>query len=581
MKKALTGITVAGLVALFTLVIVFTTILGATVNLANASVCAAPMAGGSSSSTGNYTGPARLPVVGPARVTSNFGMRVNPGGIYRGKLMLHDGVDIAETNSARLIVSATGGTVLKIYTDSIGTNIVTIDAGGGVQLSYLHLASFNPAMKVGTTAWPGMPVGIEGATGNVTGPHLHLMVHVNNTPTDPRTWMGQHGVTIPAVGGSVTGPPPVSAPPPATSTSPSATGQPAAATLAATGTPSSPSTPAPGGGLALPPPGQPRKDSLSNAPLSIPADVKALYVAAGKRFGIPWTLLAGIGMEETGHGRNTNTSSAGAQGNMQFMPATFATVGIDGNSDGVKDIRNPADSIFSAANYLVKSGAKTDVRTAIFAYNHASWYVNDILYYAQQYGGGKFTGGDPGASNIGCQDAPPGAAGTVAAASAGYETTAVTQVKKWLGQTYIYGGGGITGPTGGGFDCSGLTQNVVYAATGGKLTLPRTAATQHTTSTMATVATYSGRGPVDLSGIRPGDVIAFNVPTDPAPWGHVGIYIGGGQVIHAPHPGTVVRVADLKRDWPMPWVARRPLAKYTGAATPAPTATAAPAAANL
>ena len=581
MKKALTGITVAGLVALFALVVVFTTILGATVNLANAAVCATPAAGGSSG-TGDYSGPARLPVVGPARVTSNYGMRVNPGSIYRGKLMLHDGVDIAETSGARFIVSATGGTVLKVYTDAIGTNIVTIDAGQGVQISYLHLASFNPAAKPGTKVWPGKPIGIQGATGNVSGPHLHLMIHVNNTPTDPRPWMAARGVTIPAVGVSVNGPPPVTNPPPATLTGPSATAQPAAATLAATASPSpvapSASTPAPGGGLTLPPPGEPRKDSLHAAPLSIPADIKTLYEAAGKRFGIPWTLLAGIGMAETGHGRNKNNSIVAAQGPMQFMPATFASVGIDGNGDGVKDIRNPADAIFSAANYLVKSGVKTDVRKGILAYNHATWYVNDVLFYAQQYGGGSFTGGDPGASNIGCQDAPPAAVGA-AAASAGYEKTAATQAKKWLGQPYIWGGGGITGPTKGGFDCSGFTQNVVYAATGGKLTLVRTAATQHLTDTMATVASYSGRGPADLTGIRPGDVIAMNVPTDPAPWGHVGIYVGGGKVIHAPRPGQFVMVSDLKERWPFEWVARRPLAKYTG--TPAPTPTAAPAATTL
>ncbi|MDQ2851172.1 MAG: peptidoglycan DD-metalloendopeptidase family protein [Actinomycetota bacterium] len=513
--------------------------------------CSTPIAGGSNGD-GNPTGAVRLPVVGPATVTSNFGMRVNPGGIYKGKLMLHDGIDIAET-SPRLVVAAMAGTVTKVYTDTIGTNIVVIDVGQGVQMSYLHLASFNPTVKAGTKAWPGMAVGVEGATGNVSGPHLHFQIHVNNTPTDPRPWMAKHGVTLPAVGGTVTGAPAATTAP--SGPKPIITPFPAtvAASTSASGTTSS-------GGQVLPPPGTPRQDSLHNPPLSIPADIKALYVAAGKRFGIPWPLLGGIGMEETGHGRNTGTSSAGAQGDMQFMPATFAEYGVDGNGDGVKDIRNPADSIFTAANYLVQSGAKSDVRKAIFAYNHADWYVNDVLYYAQAYGGGQFSNSP---INVGCTDAPPGGIG--AAAAPGYEAAAVAEAKKWLGTPYVWGGGGVNGPTGGGFDCSGLVQDVVYVATGKKLTLPRVSGAQYTTATMATVATYSGSGPMDLTGMRPGDVIVFNVPADQDPWGHVGIYVGNGQVIHAPRPGTVVRVADLKTDLTYQWAARRPLAQYTGA----------------
>lgn len=515
--------------------------------------CSTPIAGGSNGD-GNPPGPVRLPIVGPATITSNFGMRVNPGGIYKGKRMLHDGIDIAETNP-RLVVSASAGTVTKVYTDAIGTNIVVIDVGQGVQMSYLHLASFNPSVKAGVKAWPGMAVGVEGATGNVSGPHLHFQIHVNNTPTDPRPWMAKHGVTLPAVGGTVTGAPAVAAAP----SGPKPIITPFPATVAAS-TPVSGTTSS--GGQVLPPPGTPRQDSLHNPPLSIPAGIKALYVAAGKRFGIPWTLLAGIGMEETGHGRNTGTSSAGAQGDMQFMPATFAQYGVDGNGDGIKDIRNPADSIFTAANYLVKSGAKSDVRKAIFAYNHADWYVNDVLYYAQAYGGGQFSDSP---INVGCTDAPPGGIG--AAASPGYEAEAVAAAKKWLGTPYVWGGGDIHGPTGGGFDCSGLTLNVVYAATGGKLTLLHASSTDYDTPQMATIATYSGTGPANLTGMRPGDVVVFNVPTDKAPWGHVGIYVGNGQVIHAPHPGTVVQVADLKKDLAYQWVARRPLAKYTGAST--------------
>ena len=127
-----------------------------------------------------------------------------------------------------------------------------------------------------------------------------------------------------------------------------------------------------GVGFPIPRPGTPRRNSLHNPPLPIPPKIKKLYVAAADKYKIPWTLLAGIGMEETGHGRNNHTSSAGAQGLMQFMPATWATMGVDGDHDGRADIHNDADSIYSAANYLTKSGVSqgaAGVRKALFAYN--------------------------------------------------------------------------------------------------------------------------------------------------------------------------------------------------------------------
>jgi len=79
-------------------------------------------------------------------------------------------------------------------------------------------------------------------------------------------------------------------------------------------------------------------------------------------------------MEQTAHGKITSTSSAGARGVMQFMPATWATYGVDGDGDRRADITNNADSIHSAAHYLVRSGATLGpdgVRRALFAYNHA------------------------------------------------------------------------------------------------------------------------------------------------------------------------------------------------------------------
>lgn len=146
----------------------------------------------------------------------------------------------------------------------------------------------------------------------------------------------------------------------------------------------------PATGFSLPKWGSPRHQSLHSAAQQPSARIKALYVAAGNRYKVPWQLLAGIGMAETRHGRNNHTSSAGAKGLMQFMPGTFRAYGVDGNGDGKKDIHNDADSVFSAAHYLVASGVKNGaagVIKALWAYNRSISYRNDVLYYAWAYAG--------------------------------------------------------------------------------------------------------------------------------------------------------------------------------------------------
>jgi murein DD-endopeptidase MepM/ murein hydrolase activator NlpD len=119
----------------------------------------------------------------------------------------------------------------------------------------------------------------------------------------------------------------------------------------------------------------------------IPPFLLPLYQAAGMQYGIRWEVLAAINEIETDYGRNLNISSAGAVGWMQFMPATWAMYGVDANRDGEKDPFNPVDAIFAAARYLKAAGAESDLRRAIFAYNHAGWYVDSVLMRAQVIGG--------------------------------------------------------------------------------------------------------------------------------------------------------------------------------------------------
>jgi murein DD-endopeptidase MepM/ murein hydrolase activator NlpD len=119
----------------------------------------------------------------------------------------------------------------------------------------------------------------------------------------------------------------------------------------------------------------------------IPPFLLPIYQAAGVQYGVQWEILAAINEIETDYGRNLNTSSAGAVGWMQFMPATWAAYGVDASGDGVKDPYNPVDAVFAAARYLRAAGADEDIRRAVFAYNHADWYVDAVLMRAKVIGG--------------------------------------------------------------------------------------------------------------------------------------------------------------------------------------------------
>jgi soluble lytic murein transglycosylase-like protein len=118
-----------------------------------------------------------------------------------------------------------------------------------------------------------------------------------------------------------------------------------------------------------------------------PSQYMALYRSAAETCpGMRWTLLAAVGQVESGHGRNVGPSSAGAVGPMQFMPATFRGYAVDGDADGRTDPLSPADAIFTAARYLCEGGAgsPSGIRSALFRYNHASWYVDLVLRVEQQ-----------------------------------------------------------------------------------------------------------------------------------------------------------------------------------------------------
>jgi len=145
--------------------------------------------------------------------------------------------------------------------------------------------------------------------------------------------------------------------------------------------------------------------SIPNAPgsISVPANwlvapsvpqqlnypqLLGLWQRAGGAYGINWQVLAAINKVESNFGRNMGPSSAGAIGWMQFMPSTWERWGVDANGDGIADPWNAEDAISASARYLAASGGQTDISRAVFSYNHAQWYVDEVLQLAQVFGSG-------------------------------------------------------------------------------------------------------------------------------------------------------------------------------------------------
>jgi hypothetical protein len=127
--------------------------------------------------------------------------------------------------------------------------------------------------------------------------------------------------------------------------------------------------------------------TITVAAFPVPPFLLPIYQAAGAQYDIHWQILAAINEVETGFGSNLRESSAGAVGWMQFMPSTWARYGVDADGDGKADPWNPVDAIFAAARYLHASGAESSLPNAIWAYNHAGWYVDQVIDRARTFAG--------------------------------------------------------------------------------------------------------------------------------------------------------------------------------------------------
>jgi membrane-bound lytic murein transglycosylase B len=108
-----------------------------------------------------------------------------------------------------------------------------------------------------------------------------------------------------------------------------------------------------------------------------------LYRKGERRFGVSWEVLAAINFVESAFGKLRSDSAAGAQGPMQFLPATWAAYGLRGN------VHEPHDAILAAANFLHASGAPGNLTHALWRYNPSAAYVDAVLRYARQIRGDR------------------------------------------------------------------------------------------------------------------------------------------------------------------------------------------------
>jgi len=269
----------------------------------------------------------------------------------------------------------------------------------------------------------------------------------------------------------------------------------------------------------------------------IPKEYIPIYKAAGEKYNIPWTLIAAIHRVETNFGQDLNTSSVGAIGHTQFMVKTwvgwsfpggtrlgeasipkeilmnpaaiskYGGFGVDGDGDGKADPYNVTDAMYSTANYLAANGgASGNYQKAVFAYNHASWYVSRVMGFMNEY-----TSGSVEAVSI---------KGGSAKGSEAIEQ-AIKVGSSIVGKSpYVWGGGRNQGDINARkFDCSSYVR---WAYSSAGVDLGPVSAT--------TTDTLIKRGKVvKASEMKRGDVIFFDTYKIN---GHVAIYLGDGKFLN-------------------------------------------------
>lgn len=467
-----------------------------------------------------------IPIGESYRVTSSFGSRVSP---ISGVRETHTGIDLASTSRRAPVLAAAAGQVTRV--ENLGSRSygmwLEIDHGGGTTTRYAHLRSI--AVAVGDQVATGQQVGIEGATGGVTGPHLHFEIRIQGSARNPVGEMETRGLIFdgtPGSGSSVSNP--------ATAIS--------AETMA----------------TILPnPSGVDRSGTLT-------ADQRATAAAIveeGQAMGLGprgWAIALMTALQESNLGAHPSITTPNGDGDVGVFQQR-AKVGwyADGTSMAenvtiLNDVRYAARTFYGGHQVAVRAaGAAGPVGYQIPGLvNVAGWEQMPLWMAAQSVQRSAFpllyakheatvAALLPTLSINGSGYECPGAGDIDPNASIGEQVVAHALTQ--LGVPYSWNGGDAAGPTTGtccspggqsgasivGFDCSGLT---LWAWAQVGVRLPHHSAAQQRITT-----------PVSVDEIRAGDLLFFP--------GHVGIADGHGGMIEAPRPGVAVRVTpDVLND---------------------------------
>lgn len=419
----------------------------------------------------------------------------------------HLGIDMAAADGTT-IYSVSDGTVVAAGPASGFGNWIVVDSvdinGRAFSAVYGHMWDSGVHVRVGDRVTAGQPIAQVGSAGESTGPHLHFEIvpggrFTGGRQIDPMPWLD--GAPTPDIGGAR-----------AFSIDPRC--------VRGFGTA--------GGALA---------DG------KVPPELEIWYRRAGSLCPqITPSLLAAQGKQESGFRRGA-TSEAGAQGLAQFLPGTATAINpadgrpfvLDADGNGVASVWDDGDAIIGQGRYMCSIADQVQrwvaegrvqgdvVALTLAGYNAGPGAVLQSGGMPNQYAQ-HYTQTRPYVANILAMEAQyraPGSFGRFTpqdGAAGGAQI--VEAAHQWLGTPYVWGGGGPSGPTSGGFDRAGLTSAAVFAASGGTVTLPRTAEQQ-----------WEVGVEVPMSKAQPGDLVFSSFgPRGPA---EVGIYAGKGAMIQS------------------------------------------------